>query len=81
MREAGREAFGLPVLVEFYDDLAVEHAVNLRLGGDGDFFGALGGVERDFALAEQVRSTETRMVTRTDLADAPFTPDFKKGQK
>src|SRR5580658_8766575 len=48
----GGEAFGLPVLVELYDDLAVEHAVNFRLAGDRDFLWAFWGVERDFSIEE-----------------------------
>ena len=58
LREGCGEAFGLPVFVEFYDDLAVEHAMNLGLAGDGDFFGAFGGVEGDFALKEVDSSGE-----------------------
>ena len=36
------EALGFPVLIELYDDLAVEHAVNLGLPGMAIFFGPSG---------------------------------------
>ena len=52
LREGFGEAFRFPVFVEFYDDLAFEHSVDLGLEGERDFFGAVGGVERDFALEE-----------------------------
>ena len=50
--EGGGVAFGLPVFVEFKDDLAVEHAVDIGFAGDGDFLGAFGSVEGDFAMEE-----------------------------
>ena len=52
LREGGGEAFGLPVFVELEDDLAVEQAVDVGLAGDGDFPGAFGSVESDFAMEE-----------------------------
>src|SRR6202012_1127877 len=52
------QAFGFPVFVELEDYLSVEHAVHVGLAGDGDFFRAFGGVERDFAMEEVDASVE-----------------------
>ncbi len=42
--EGGGGAFGLPVFVELYDDLAVEHAVNAATCRGWRFFSGRSGV-------------------------------------
>src|ERR1700743_3370735 len=50
--EVGGAPSGFPVFVEFYDDLSVEHAVDVGLAGNRDFFRAFGGIEGDFEVEE-----------------------------